>query len=60
MKSEKEIREEIEVTLRTRENHRNAYKKGTIGVERLKNHLIDSDAIVATLKWVLGENDRYD
>lgn len=60
MKSEQEIREEIEATKRTIANYRNAYKQGEITRESLNIHLYDCEATIAALTWVLGENDRYD
>ena len=60
MKSEKEIREEIKATEKTIENYRNAYKRGDISFKNLREQLIDTGATIQTLRWVLGENDRYD
>lgn len=60
MKNEKEIREEIEATKRTISNYRESYKKGKIPYDVLQNCIIDCSATIDSLKWVLGENDRYD
>lgn len=60
MKTEKEIREEIEASQRTIGNYRKAYKDGKIPKESLEHALIDNQSTIATLRWVLGENDRYD
>lgn len=60
MKTEEEIREEIEATLRTIANYRNAYKKSKIPKDVLHDQLIDCVATIDALKWVLGENNRYD
>lgn len=55
-----EIEEEIEATRRTLENYRNAYKKGKIPRDVLDNKFTDCTATIQALKWVLGENDRFD
>lgn len=60
MKTEKEIRNEIEACKNTIENYRNAYKKGEIPKEMLKFELIQNESMMFALKWVLDENDRYD
>lgn len=60
MKSEKEIREEIEATKRTIEKYREEYKKGKIPKDILKHQFVDCSATIDALRWVLGENDRYD
>jgi predicted transcriptional regulator len=60
MKTEQEIKDEIEATKRTIENYRNAYKSGRISREVLKSQLIDCESTIHALMWVLGENDRYD
>lgn len=60
MKTEKEIRDEIEATKKTMNNYKNSYKKGEIPKDVLKKALLDCSATIDALKWVLGENDRYD
>lgn len=60
MKSKKEIQEEIEATERTIQNYRNAYKKNKIPKDVLETQLIDCSATIDVLRWVLGENERYD
>lgn len=60
MKTENEIRGELESTKRTIENYRNAYKQKKITKDILKNQLTDCEATIQSLLWVLGENDRYD
>lgn len=60
MKSKEEIRNEIEAARRTIENHRNAFNEGKITRDSFKSALIDNEATIAALRWVLGENDRYD
>lgn len=59
MKKESEIRDEIEATKKTIENYKVAYKNGKITEDILENQLTDCSATIDTLKWVLGENDRY-
>lgn len=60
MKIEKEILDEIEATKRTIDNYKNAYKNGKITKEILKTQITDCSATIDALRWVLGENDRYD
>lgn len=60
MKTEEEVKEEIEATKRTADNHSKAYKDGIITKECLKIYIIDCKATIDALRWVLGENDRYD
>lgn len=60
MKTEKEVREEIEACKKTIQNYRNAYKQSKIPKEVLKSELIQNESMIAALRWVLGENDRYD
>lgn len=60
MKTEKEIREEMEDVRRTMENYRNEYKNGKTTQDVFDNILRDCYATLSVLKWVLGENDRYD
>lgn len=60
MKTEKEIREEIEATKRTKDNYRKAYNEKKIPKDVFLSQLVDLNATIDTLKWVLGENDRYD
>lgn len=60
MKTEKEIREEIEATKRTKDNYRKAYEEQKIPKDVLMNQIVYLNATVNTLEWVLGENDRYD
>lgn len=59
-KTEKEIREEIEAARRTIENYRKEYKAGSLPKQNFKNVLIENHSVINALKWVLGENDRYD
>lgn len=58
MKTEQEIRDEIEATKRTIENYRSAYNSRKIPFDVLNNVLTGSEATIAALSWVLGENDR--
>jgi hypothetical protein len=60
LKTEKEIRHEIEATKKTIENYRNAYKNSEIPRDVMKSQILDCSSTIATLLWVLGENDRYD
>lgn len=60
MKTEQEIRDEIEANERTINNYQNAYKEGKIPFDVLKSKATECQATNAALSWVLGENDRYD
>lgn len=60
MKTEQEIREEIEVTKRTISDYCVTYKENKITREMYLNKLIDCESTIDALLWVLGENDRYD
>lgn len=60
MKTEKEIREEIRTIEREIDNYHNAYNEGAIPFSILRNVIQQNGAMVSALKWVLGENERYD
>lgn len=60
MKTEQEVREEIKATQRTKENVRKAYNEGKITKQSYKYQIVDLNATLETLYWVLGENDRFD
>lgn len=60
LKTEKEIRNEIEACDNTIKNYKNAYKKKEISKRILKSELLQSESMKFALKWVLDENDRYD
>lgn len=59
-KTEKEIRDEMDAIRRTIENYRNAVKEGDFPKERMKFVLLENNSMLLALKWVLGENDRFD
>lgn len=60
MKTEQEIRDEIEACLKTIENYTNAYKEKKISKTIAQSEILQFTGIVLGLKWVLGENDRFD
>lgn len=60
MKSYTEIMSEIETSERTLNNYREAFDAGEIDRLALKRALADHGSTVAALKWVIGENDRFD
>ncbi|WP_242858871.1 hypothetical protein [Clostridium botulinum] len=60
IKTEKEIREEIECCKKTIDNYKKAYKEKKIPKDVLKSTLLECENSILALKWVLGENDRYD
>lgn len=60
MKNENEIKDEIKAINKTMVIYRKAYKNEKIPKDVFKQQLADCMATLDTLKWVLGENDRYD
>lgn len=60
MKTEKEIREEIECCKRTMSNYKKAHEEKKIPKDVLESKLLECKNMILALKWVLGENDRYD
>jgi len=60
MKTEAEIRDEIDKTKKTKENYRREYEANKITKSLAIRTTIDCTATISALKWVLGENDRYD
>jgi hypothetical protein len=60
LKTEQEIRDEIEATARTLSNYEEAYVEGRVRFDVLSDKTTDYHATISALKWVLGENDRYD
>lgn len=60
MKTEKEIKEEIDATERSKNNFVEAYKDRRIDKRTLEYKLHEYDTTLLVLSWVLGENDRFD
>lgn len=60
MKTEQQIRDEIQITDNAIEKYRNAYKKGKMPQEVFKSQIMDFLATKDALRWVIDENDRYD
>lgn len=60
MKTEQEIRDEIIATKNTIKNYRKAFKNSKINKGVLQTQIADCTVTIDTLKWVLGENERYD
>ncbi|PGT90002.1 hypothetical protein [Bacillus thuringiensis] len=60
MKTREEIDAEIQATKQTIENYRKAVKDGEFPKEGLRSVLVEKEATISALRWVLGENDRYD
>lgn len=60
MKSEQDIKEEIEATVKTLSNYHEAYHNRKIPFDVMSEKANECHAIIGALKWVLGENDRYD
>ena len=60
MKTKQEIKEEIIATQNTVQNYRKAFKNGKINKKVLKAQIADCIATIDALRWVLGENERYD
>lgn len=60
MKSKEEIRNEIEITNKAIKNCRKDYNEKKIPKDVFLNKVIELTATINALKWVLGENNRYD
>ena len=60
LKSEQDIKNEIESAGKTIENYQKAHKEGKIPFEILKTEHLYNSGMIQALRWVLGENDRYD
>ena len=60
MKTEQEVKQEIKNCETTIDNYSRAYENGKVPNEIFKQVKEEYKAIILTLKWVLGENDRYD
>lgn len=60
MKTEKEIKEEIENSKQTIKNLKRDYNNGKIKFENYKYLKHDCIATIEALEWVLGNNDRWD
>lgn len=58
MKAEREIRDKIEAAKRTFEKHRKTLKDGVMPTVVMDNVLVDCEATIDALSWVLGENDN--
>lgn len=59
MKSEQEIREEIEAHKNCIINAQEANKNGLISEENLDLLIWENQITITSLKWVLGEDDRF-
>ncbi|HDR7922123.1 TPA: hypothetical protein QCY49_000050 [Bacillus paranthracis] len=60
MTAEQEIRDKIK-DLDTNENTiRDSYKQGEIDRQVFRSELLQNSSQISALKWVLGENDRFD
>lgn len=60
MKTENEIRDEIKACETTIKNFSNAYKNGIVDKKLYIFKKEECNNMILALKWVLGENDRYD
>ena len=60
MKTENEIRDEIKACEATIKNFKNAYKNGLVHKKIYISKKEECVNMILALKWVLGENDRYD
>lgn len=60
MKSFTEVNVEIQAAERTITNYREAFAEGEIERPELKRALAENQTTIAALRWVLGENDRFD
>jgi hypothetical protein len=59
LKIKAEIQSEIDTTIKLKEKLR-AQKSSFIEKEAYNYRMIDYDATLDALYWVLGQNDRYD
>lgn len=60
MTAEQEIRDKIK-DLDANENAiRDSYKQGEIDRQVFRSELLQNSSQILALKWVLGENDRFD
>lgn len=60
MKTKWEVRNEIKAAKRTIKNYHKAFRSGKIQKDVLEHQVIDCLATIDALRWVLGENDRFD
>ncbi|MCR6108612.1 hypothetical protein HXA34_20185 [Salipaludibacillus agaradhaerens] len=60
MKTKKEIKERIDATVSTLKKYHEAYHQKKIAFDVMSDKVNECHAIIDTLKWVLGENDRHD
>lgn len=60
MKSYVEIEDEIKAAKSTVQNYQEAYANGEIDRTTLRKSVTENQTTIATLRWVLGENDRFD
>jgi hypothetical protein len=60
MKTQTEISQEIDNCLKTIENFNKAYKEKKITKRVAQIETLQYAGMVLALKWVLGENDRWD
>jgi hypothetical protein len=57
MKTEQQIKEEIEVTKKSKEKFVEAFKDGRIDKETLEYKLQQYEIALLVLSWVLNDND---
>lgn len=60
MKSEEEIRAEIIAIEKTINNYRNAFRNNEIDKSSFRTAFDNQTHMILALRWVLGENDRFD
>ncbi len=60
MKTEQWIRDKINDLDATEDVIRDSYKKMEIDREAFRSQLLQNSSQISALKWVLGENDRFD
>lgn len=60
MKTEQWIRDKIKDLDATEDVIRDSYKKREIDREAFRSQLLQNSSQISALKWVLGENDRFD
>jgi ribosomal protein L29 len=60
LKTEQEIINEIDACLKTIENYKNAYAHKKLRKNIAQLETVQFTGMILALKWVLGENDRFD
>jgi hypothetical protein len=60
LKTEQEIKDEIEAQRTAIKDFKESFKNGRISKESLVKAMSDHNHVILALRWVLDEMDRYD